>query len=147
MKTAILAALALALVAAPALAKPPAIVVNHPWIAAPPAGAPTAAAYATVKNDGKAADTLVGAVTPAADKLQLHSMSMAGGIMRMRPMTNGVAIAPGKALDLTPGGAYHFMLIRPKHPLRIGERIPATLTFAKAGAVKITFVVEAPSQP
>jgi copper(I)-binding protein len=35
------------------------------------------------------------------------------------------------------------MLIRPTHALKAGDRAPATLTFAKAGPVKITFVVEA----
>ncbi len=116
------------------------IVVSHAWIAAPPTGAPTAAAYATVANYSRAPDALVGAATPAADKLQLHSMIMAGGIMRMRPAAS-VAIAPSATVDLVPGGAYHFMLIRPKRPLKIGDRIPATLTFAKAGAVRTTFVV------
>jgi copper(I)-binding protein len=70
---------------------------------------------------------------------------MAGGIMRMRPVTGGVALAPGATLTLAPGGAYHFMLIRPKRPLKIGDRVPATLTFAKAGAVKAVFVVQAQS--
>jgi copper(I)-binding protein len=120
-----------------------AIVVSHAWIAAPPTGAPTAAAYATVTNDGKAPDALIGAETPAADGLKLHSMSMADGIMRMRPATS-VAIAPGATLSLNPGGAYHFMLMRPKHPLKAGDRIPATLIFDKAGAVKTVFVVQAP---
>jgi len=100
-----------------------------------------------VTNDGKAPDALVGAATPAADKLQLHSMSMAGGIMRMRPMTGGVALAPGQTLGISPGGAYHFMVVRPKHFLKIGDRVPATLTFARAGAVKTVFVVEANHAP
>jgi copper(I)-binding protein len=144
MKTAVLAA-ALALLAAPAFAIASTIEVDHAWIAAPPVGAPTAAAYLTVKNPGKAADVLLAAAAPGAEALQLHAMSMAGGIMRMRPVTGGVALAPGATLTLAPGGAYHFMLIRPKRPLKIGDRVPATLTFAKAGAVKAVFVVQAQS--
>jgi copper(I)-binding protein len=142
MKIAVLAA-ALTLAAAPAFAQPGAILVSHAWIAAPPIGAPTAAAYVTFTNQGQTPDVLLGAETPAAEKIELHAMSMAGGIMRMRPATGGVALAPGQTLGVTPGGAYHFMVIRPKHPLRAGDRIAATLTFAKAGAVKTVFVVEA----
>ena len=144
MKLVVLAAAALALIATPAFAKTSAIVVSRAWIAAPLLGAPTAAAYVSVKNDGAAADTLVSATTPLADALQLHSMSTAGGIMRMRPATGGLAISSGGTLDLVPGGPYHFMLIRPKHPLKPGERVPATLTFARAGAVEVVFVVAAP---
>ena len=144
MKSLALAAGLALTVAAPVSAKPPSIVVSHPWIALPPAGAPTAAGYVTLRNDGPTTDTLLSAATPSADKLELHSMSMAGGIMRMRPVTGGTPIAPGKALTLAPGGDYHFMVVRPRRPLKAGALVPATLTFSKAGTVKAVFVVEAP---
>ena len=140
-------AAALGLVAGPALAPalakaPAAITVSHPWIAAPPGGAPTAAGYATIVNTGAAADTFLGASTPDADKLELHTMSMTGGIMRMRPVFGGVAIAAGQSLTLLPSGRYHFMVVRPKHPLKVGDKVAAVLTFARAGTIKTTFVVE-----
>lgn len=121
----------------------PAIEIVRAWIAPPPGGAPTAAGYGIIKNEGRSADTFIGASTPAAEKLELHSVSNTGGIMRMRPAVGGVAIGPGQALTLAPGGAYHFMFVHPKRALKSGERIPATLTFARAGAVKTTFVVQA----
>lgn len=139
------AAIACALVAAPALAhgyKIGALQIGHPWSRATPGGAKTGAGYLTVTNTGKTADTLLGGSTTAADKLEIHQMSMAGGVMTMRPVTGGVAIAPGATVEFKPGG-YHFMLIGLKAPLKAGDRVPATLTFAKAGKVQVEFTVEA----
>jgi len=147
-----LALLALGLVLAPlpALAKP-SVVISHAWIALPPGGAPTAAGYLTVKNIGRAGEVFLGGATPAAQRLELHSMTTVGGVMRMRPAASGVVIAPGQTLTLTPGVGCHLMLIRPTHAFKAGERIPVSLAFAKAGAltkaeaVKTVFVVEAPA--
>jgi copper(I)-binding protein len=144
MKTAFALLALLALAAAPALAKTSPIDVIHPWIAEPPGGAPTAGGYLTVKNLGKSPEVFLGGETSAADKLEIHSMSMAGGIMRMRTVGDeGVALAPGQTLVMAPKGGYHLMLIRPRHPLKAGEHVSATLKFANAGAIKVVFVVEA----
>ena len=62
--------------------------------------------------------------------------------MRMRPVSGGVSIPAGQSLTLLPNGRYHFMLVRPKHPLKVGDKAPAVLTFSRAGAIKVTFVVE-----
>ncbi len=117
--------------------------LSQAWIAKPPTGAPTAAGYLTITNEGRADDTLLGASTPAAEKLELHSMTMDGGIMRMRPMTGGLAIPAGKTVAVAANSGYHLMIIRPKKPLNAGDWAPATLHFAKAGAVSVTFVVRA----
>jgi copper(I)-binding protein/uncharacterized protein YcnI len=117
--------------------------LSEAWIAKPPLGAPTASGYLRITNDGPNADTLVSASTPAADKLELHSMTMDGGIMRMRPMTGGLIIPPGKSIAIAADTGYHFMVIRPKRPLKLGDRVPATLRFAKAGNVRVTFLVKA----
>jgi copper(I)-binding protein/uncharacterized protein YcnI len=115
--------------------------VINPWIAPPPQGAPTAAGYLTIRNGGAEADALVGASTPSAEKLELHSMTMTGGVMRMRPITSGLAIPAGKIVVIGPNAGYHLMLIRPNRVLKPGDRVPATLRFAKAGAIPVTFVV------
>jgi hypothetical protein len=38
-------------------------------------------------------------------------MSMDKGVMKMRPLENGLAIEPGKTVKLTPGGD-HFMMMK-----------------------------------
>ncbi len=141
-RAALLTALALA---TPALAQGPASAVQivHAWIAPPPVGAPTAAGYLTLKNTGPTPDIFLGGATPAAQALEVHSMSTTGGIMRMRRVEAGLPIAPGQTLVLAPGDGDHLMLIHLAHPLKAGDRVPAVLNFAKAGAVKTVFVVEA----
>ena len=116
--------------------------VGHPWSKPTPNGAPTAVGYLTVTNGGKTADRLLGGTSPAADAVELHAMSMAGGVMRMRLLSDGFLIAPGATLTLAPGGD-HLMLIGLKHALKVGDRVPATLRFAHAGEVRVEFVVQA----
>ncbi len=114
--------------------------VTDPWSRATPPGARTGAGYLTVTNAGKAPETLLGAASPAADKVEAHLMSMAGGVMSMRPVSGGLAIAPGATVELKPGG-YHLMLIGLKAPLKPGDRAPLTLNFARAGKVQVELAV------
>jgi copper(I)-binding protein len=117
------------------------LAIGHPWSRPTPPRAPTAAGYLTVTNSGHAPDTLVGASSPEAAALELHESSMAGGVMRMRAVPEGLAIAPGQTVKLEPGG-YHFMFIGPKKPFAVGDHIPATLRFRRAGTVKVEFEVQ-----
>lgn len=144
-KRALLAAAAIAGLglSAPALARghsTGAIRVSDAWSPATPPGAPTAAGYLTITNAGRTADRLLGGSTPVAAEVQLHSMSTQGGIMRMRPVTGGLAIAPGETLRIQPGGQ-HLMLVGLKRALKVGERAPVTLEFARAGKLRVDFVV------
>jgi copper(I)-binding protein len=127
----------------PALARPhraAGIRVSDAWTPAPPPGAPTAAGYLTITNTASSPDRLLGGSTPAAAQVQLHSMSTQGGVMRMRPLAEGLPIAPGSTVKIQPGGN-HLMLVGLKRSLRVGEHIPVTLDFAKAGKVQTDFVV------
>ena len=123
-----------------AAASSPRIVITEARIRVPPPGAPTAAGYATITNTSAKTVRLVGGSTPAAARLEVHQMSMAGGVMRMRPVSDGLPIGPGQTLKLSEGGL-HFMLISPKRPLKAGGRVPATLDFEPIGAVPVTFKV------
>jgi len=119
-----------------------AIMIDQPWSPATPRGAATAAAYMTIMNHGSSADTLLGGTSPAG-KLDIHQMLMANGVMSMRPAPGGVTIPAGATVTLGPQGGYHFMLSGLKAPLMEGARVPATLTFAKAGQVPIELSVAA----
>lgn len=116
--------------------------IGHPWSRPTPPGAPTAAGYLSIANAGPAPDRLLGASSPAADQVQLHQDSMTGGVMRMRPVAGGLVVQPHGSVTLAPGG-YHLMFIGLKHPFVTGEHIPVTLTFQRAGAVRIALTVEA----
>lgn len=116
--------------------------ISHPWVRATPPSAPTAAGYLTITNHGAAPEHLLGGTAPGIGPIEIHQMSMTGQIMRMRPMPGGLEIGPGQTVVLSPGGDRHLMLIGPRHALKAGDQIPATLQFQKAGPVKIVFAVQ-----
>ncbi|HEY5410864.1 MAG TPA: copper chaperone PCu(A)C, partial [Caulobacteraceae bacterium] len=148
-KRALLAAACASLAfAAPAFARDHgagSIKITDAWCPPTPPGAPTAAGYLTIANTGRAPDRLLGGSTPVAAQVQLHSMTTTGGVMRMRPIVGGLAIAPGAATSIQAGGETHLMLIGLKRPLVAGDHVAITLDFARAGRVPTDFVVRPPS--
>ena len=118
------------------------IEIAHPWSRPTPAGAPAGAGYMVLTNDGRADVRLVGGSTSAAAKVEIHEMSMEGGIMRMRPVKGGLVIPAGGSVALEPGG-YHIMFIGLRQSFAVGQRIPVTLTFQGAPSVQVEFTVEA----
>jgi len=116
--------------------------IDHPWSRATPQGATVASGYLVIRNRGKSADRLLSASTPIAEKAEVHQMTAKDGVMTMRPVEGGLAIPPGKTVELKPNG-YHLMFMQLKAPLKTGENIPATLLFEKAGKVDVEFNVEA----
>ena len=116
------------------------LAVTQAWSRPTPAGAPTAVGYLTITNHGHIPDRLIGASSSAARSVEIHQMSMTGGVMRMRPVAGGLAIGAGQTIALSPGG-YHLMLIGPKRPFKAGEHVPVTLEFARAGKVMATLDV------
>lgn len=95
----------------------------------------------TLVNHGAAEDRLLSGSTPVAAEVQLHTMSMDGGVMRMRQIQGGIAIPAGGTLELRPG-SYHIMFMGLKRPLRQGERFPVTLRFQRAGTISVQFAVQ-----
>lgn len=139
-----LVACALALMAPAALAadyKAGAIEIDHPWARATPGGAKVGAGYLKLTNSGATADRLVGATAAAAGRVEIHEMSMDNGVMKMRPVKDGVEVKPGETVELKSGG-YHLMMMDLKQPLKAGDHVKGTLTFEKAGAVDVEFAVE-----
>ena len=117
------------------------LTIGHPW-SRPAAAGMNGAGYLTVTNAGKLPDTLIAVETAAAGKVDIHEGSMKGGIMRMGRMTHGLAIPGGRSVALAPGGN-HLMLLKLKQPLKVGDKVPATLVFRRAGRVAVSFSVQA----
>jgi copper(I)-binding protein len=116
-----------------ALAQTGDIKITDAWARATPGGAQTGAAYVTVESS--AGDRLTGVSTPAAQKAEIHEMTMDGDVMKMRPVA-GIDLPAGKPVTLKPGG-YHIMLTGLAKPLKEGETFPLTLDFAKSGAKQV----------
>ena len=112
--------------------------VRDAWARATPGGAEIGAAYLTIV--APQGDRLTAVSTPAAKEAELHTMSMEGGVMKMRPL-EGLDIPAGQPVTLKPGGN-HIMLLGLTQPLREGQTFALTLSFDKAGRQQIVVPVE-----
>jgi periplasmic copper chaperone A len=124
--------------AAPALAQSGTVEVDHAWARATPGNSDIGAAYLTIHSP--TGDRLLGASTPVAKEAQLHTMTMVGMVMKMRPIA-AVNVPAGQPVTLAPGGM-HIMLMGLKSALKPGQSFPLTLTFAKAGQRTVDVAVE-----
>lgn len=121
---------------------PSKVEVTDLWCRAAPASAPAAGCYVTLTASAK--DRFVAVESPAAGQGQIHTMSVDGGIMRMRELKDGVALPKGVPVALKPGGL-HIMLIGPKAPMVAGGTVPMTLRFENAPAVTLNAPIRARS--
>jgi len=88
---------------------------------------------------GPQADKLLSARADFAGRVELHSMSMDGDVMRMRQI-DSIDVPAGKTVELRPGGL-HIMFMELKAPLKTGASHPLVLKFEKAGEVKVAVQV------
>ncbi|MCZ7659242.1 MAG: copper chaperone PCu(A)C [Xanthobacteraceae bacterium] len=120
--------------------------IVNPWSRATPQGARVAGGYLKITNEGRAPDRLLGGSTEVAERVEVHEMRMEKGVMTMREVKGGLALAPGASVELKPG-SYHLMFMGLKRPLAKGERIKGSLQFERAGRVEVEFTVEAIGGP
>ena len=116
------------------------IVITQPWSRAAMRGG-SGAAFLTLRNTGTAADRLLAATTPAAGRVELHSMVRDGDVMRMREQP-AIDLPPGQEVVLRPGGL-HIMMLGLAQPLDRGATLPLTLRFERAGEVTVQVAVQA----
>lgn len=100
------------------------------------------AAYMTIRNTG-AADNLIAASTDVAGKVELHTVTADGDVMKMEQVEKIEVPANGEAV-LKPGG-FHIMLLEIKQDLKVGDTLDLTLTFEKAGKITVKVPVQMPS--
>ena len=92
------------------------------------------AAYVSLMVHGDA-DRLVAVSSPVAKMAGLHETKQVDGVMKMEHV-DGIDIPANGKLVMKPGG-YHIMLMGLNQPLKEGDEIELTLTFEKAGEVKV----------
>lgn len=98
------------------------------------------AGFMTLRNTGPA-DRLVAVRADIAGRIELHTLIREEGIMRMRPVV-AIDLPAHGTVTLQPGGL-HLMLIDLKQALSVGETVPVTLVFEKAGEVRTQLAVQA----
>jgi copper(I)-binding protein len=116
------------------------IEISSPWSRATPKGAQTAIGYMSITNNGTTPDRLIGGSIDAADRFQLHAMTMEDGVAKMRELRD-VEIKPGQTVEFKPGGS-HVMFVNLKYPLSKDDHISGTLVFEHSGKVNVEYSVE-----
>ncbi|HEV8644068.1 MAG TPA: copper chaperone PCu(A)C [Burkholderiales bacterium] len=120
-----------------------AIRVIDPWARATVPGQKVGGVYMEIVSSRDA--RLTGVASPVADAAEVHSMTMDGGIMKMRAVET-LDLPAGRPVKLEPGG-YHVMLFDLKKPLVAGEKVPLTLVIEDAGKrvhkIAVTAIVRA----
>ena len=135
--------MALAFAAVPAIAqeiKAGDLTIEKPWSRATAKGAEVGVGYLTIHNNGATPDKLVGGAADFAN-VEIHEMSMQGGVMKMRELAGGLVIPAHGTVTLAPNG-YHVMFVHLKKPLAKGDVAKTTLNFEKAGSVEVDFSVQ-----
>lgn len=118
------------------------IKIMKPWTRATPPNAKVGGGYLTIMNSGSTADRLVSATSAVAGKVEVHDMKVENGVMKMRPLSDGLDIPAGETITLAPGG-FHVMFMKLTEPFKEGEMVKATLVFEKAGSVDVMFPIAA----
>ncbi len=101
------------------------IKITEAWARAGAPGQSVGAAYMTLTSAKNI--TLLNVESIAAGSVEIHSMSMSNGVMKMR-MLDKLNLIAGKPYKLAPG-SFHLMLFDLKQPLKAGEKINFTLHF------------------
>jgi copper(I)-binding protein len=139
-------AVLVAAIAVAAQAAPRSISIENPWARETVEGQDAGGGFMTIVNNGQREDQLVSASSPASHEVQIHTMSMDGGVMRMRQLTDGLSIPAKGKVELKPRGL-HIMFIGLKKPLRPGTSVPVTLKFRHTGSMTAQFKVQAMTAP
>jgi copper(I)-binding protein len=102
------------------------------------------AAYLQLSAKGD--DVLLSASAPVSSKVEIHTMSMDGDVMKMRSLDK-LDIKGGEKLTMQPGAGVHLMLMGLKQSLKAGDSFPLTLNFRKAGKLTVDVKVKDLAMP
>jgi copper(I)-binding protein len=118
------------------------IQIDHPYARATVAQQTSGGAYFGLENKGKQDDKLIKVSSSVAKSVEIHTMEMAGDVMKMREVDQ-IELKAGSKISMKPGGGYHIMLIGLNQTLAAGDKFSMTLQFEKAGKIDVVVVVEA----
>ena len=101
-----------------------------PWSPLAPPGR-TMAGFVTILNHGDTDIALVDADSAQFGRVEIHTMSMDDGVMRMRRLEE-LTVAAGRKVILQPGGR-HLMLFEPTGTFEDGDTISIELIDSDGG--------------
>ena len=118
------------------------IEIGRPWARFQDVESGEAAGFVTLTNKGLVADRLVKVTSDIAEKVEIWGIKVMGAVARMRPCENGLNLPVDMAVELKPRG-YHLFFQGLKKPLAVGQKVSATLHFAKTEPRVVELLVEA----
>lgn len=102
--------------------------------------------YGIIANSANTTDELLGAVSDAAERVELHETTIDdAGVASMKKIDR-MAIDAGQQVELKPGGK-HIMFIGLKAAVKDGTGIKATLRFKNAGDIDVEFKARSTDAP
>lgn len=119
----------------------PTLTLSEGWIRQAPPSAPVLAAYGRLHHQAERPVVITAAAAAEFGRVELHSMSMDDGVMRMRKL-DSLEVPVGGELVLEPGGL-HLMLFEPARALTAGEQITLTLAVCGNQSQDVQFEVRA----
>ena len=136
----LLSAMFIASILISACSKQDSIEIKNQWVRASNDGQDVSAAYMTIVSNE---DTRLTAIDrDVADVIEIHSMSMENGVMKMR-MLDTLDLIADKPTELSPGG-FHLMLFDLKKPLTAGKEAHFTLHFKNKAGQEKTISITSP---
>lgn len=99
------------------------------------------AAFFGLENKGVTDDRLIGASSPIARKVELHTHVMIDGVARMMPIEGGIAVPQG-AMHMLARGGDHVMFMGLTQKPEQGDLVEVTLTFETSGDFAIQIPVD-----
>lgn len=123
-------------------AEPAGISISDAWVRMIVPSRP-AAGYFTLSNDSDSAATLTGASSPACGSAMLHQSVRENGTDKM-VMVKSVDVPAHGTLSFAPAG-YHVMCMAPTEAMKIGAKVPFTLTFGDGSSLTAEFPVKGPA--
>lgn len=123
--------------------------IDHPYATPTLQGTQTGAVYFRgLSNQGKTADRLLQAQSSVAGTVEIHRMTLDGGVMRMRAV-DAIDLPAGDSVPTRhdQSNGYHLMLHHLKAPLKEGDRFTLRLRFEQAGWQDVVVWVQNPRKP
>lgn len=117
------------------------VVVSDATCRPTPVGRQTTGCYLTLTAPTD--DRLTDVASSVAARAQIHESRIENNMMIMGHLRDGLPLPAGQTVTLAPGGT-HIMLLAVTEPLRAGDTVDLTLSFATAPAVEIRAAVGQP---
>jgi len=118
------------------------LTVFDAWIRAAPPDSRMMAGYATLKNTGDTPIKLLTVQSDAFRQSSIHETVVQHDVTKMRELPR-LDIGAGATIEMKPGGR-HLMLLDPRHPIVVGEKVHMVFLLDDGTRIETYFDVIAP---